>query len=161
VAIAVCDALHFPSANSIGVDVMKIRIPARETFLSFVQTVSDQLTAREYDLLFNGVTEYEGSRRFFWMWTMKEAYTKALGIGLGFDFKRVEYIVSQEEVFVDGKILKGWIFRKFEIIDKDDLYLGVVAHNVGGEQPASIFPVQPNADWLTQIEAAGFAEEML
>ncbi|KAL0949571.1 hypothetical protein HGRIS_009620 [Hohenbuehelia grisea] len=160
IAIAVCEGVHHPPAYSIGIDVMKIRVPGRDTFASFVHTVSDQLTAREYRLIFDA-TQEEGLRRFFWMWTMKEAYTKALGIGLGFDFKRVEYDVPEEVIRVDGEVPKGWEFRKFEIMDNEDLYQGVVAQYVGGEEPATISPVQLGNDWVVRYDAASFAEEAI
>lgn len=33
-----------PPAFTIGVDVMKVRIPGRETFAAFVETVGDQVS---------------------------------------------------------------------------------------------------------------------
>jgi 4'-phosphopantetheinyl transferase len=35
---------HNPPAFTIGVDVMKVRIPGRETFAAFVETVGDQVS---------------------------------------------------------------------------------------------------------------------
>ena len=37
---------------------------------------------------------------------MKEAYTKALGLGVGFEFNRIEYDVHQETVRIDGALAR-------------------------------------------------------
>lgn len=67
---------------------------------------------------------------------MKEAYTKALGWGLGFDFKRIEYNVAQNSVVVDGGPTCGWEFLLFTMESKDssDVYQGAVASWIGGER---------------------------
>lgn len=41
--MAFAPGIHGAPAFSIGVDVMKVRVPGRESFLSFVQTVGDQV----------------------------------------------------------------------------------------------------------------------
>lgn len=66
------------------------------------------------------------------MWTLKEAYTKALGIGLGFDFRRIQYDVVHELISVDGEPARGWQFRKFEVGHSGHKYVGVAARFVGG-----------------------------
>ncbi|KAG2370028.1 hypothetical protein BDR07DRAFT_1347153 [Suillus spraguei] len=121
-----------PPAFSIGVDVMKLKIPPRTTFTEFVDIVDSQLTTREKNLILADVAEEEAIRRFYWIWTLKEAYTKALGIGLGFDFRRIEYDVVEEKVTVDGEPAKGWQFLRFELPQCGHNYVGFAAKFIGG-----------------------------
>jgi 4'-phosphopantetheinyl transferase len=116
------------------------------------------MTVLELRTLFEGVSEHDGLRRFFWIWTLKEAYTKALGLGLGFDFRRIEYNIPENIVKVDGAIPKGWQFCKFELLDDLDLYQGVVAEFVGGDEAAAI--LQPSSEWLTTFKADAFLQEV-
>jgi 4'-phosphopantetheinyl transferase len=112
---------------------MKVELPQRDPFPQFVKMFSDQLTAVETHAVLS-VPEDEGLRRFFWIWTMKEAYTKALGLGMGFDFKRIEYDVAKNILTVDGSIPKGWQLVKFEIDHGMDVYQGVTANFIGGNE---------------------------
>lgn len=117
------------------------------------------MTALELRTLLEGVSEYDALRRFFWIWTLKEAYTKALGLGLGFDFRRIEYNVPENVVKIDGAIPKGWQFSKFELLDNLDLYQGVVAEFVGGDEIASI--LQLPAEWLMTFKADAFVQGII
>jgi len=136
---------------------MKVRIPGRESFASFVEIVGDQLTQTERHSLNIEVPPSEQLERFFWMWTLKEAYTKALGLGLGFDFRRVEFDVVNRSVRVDGQIPQGWRFSMFVIEDGEDLYQGVVAEQLGGTSTEVVNEsMKPN--WLTIHDAVPFAE---
>ena len=50
IAMAIAPGLHRPPAFSIGIDVMKLRVPGRETFRSFVDAVGDQVST-EFSIL--------------------------------------------------------------------------------------------------------------
>jgi 4'-phosphopantetheinyl transferase len=120
-----------------------------------------QLTPLEHRCLFKaGISHDEGLRRFFWVWTLKEAYTKALGLGLGFDFRRVEFDVEENVVRVDGEIPAGWRFSKFILNDGEDLYEGVVAEYLGGEQ-LEVIPESASHPWLVSHQAVPFVEKAI
>lgn len=92
----------------------------------------------------------EALKSFYQIWTLKEAYTKALGLGLGFDFARIECInhssssgVSDasgggkkvDGTFrVDGKVPRGWEVDLFEVeVAGSGTYVGVAARCTGGD----------------------------
>lgn len=53
-------------------------------------------------------------------------------MGLGFDFQRVQYDVLEDVVSVDGEQARGWQFRKFEVAQSGNKYVGVAARFIGG-----------------------------
>ncbi|XP_078435132.1 uncharacterized protein LOC144706106 isoform X2 [Wolffia australiana] len=61
------------------------------------------------------------SREFCRYWSLKEAYVKALGIGLGFKFNRLEFHHSSWNdisLHVDGVESKNWEFGQFDLVEK-------------------------------------------
>ena len=118
------------------------------------------MTTSEYHGLFSGIPEAETLKRFFWIWTVKEAYTKALGLGLGFDFRRVEYDISENVLRVDKEIAIGWRFTKFVLTDENDLYQGVVAEYVGGTT-ITIIDEMSSRDCFSSWRAVPFVKTVL
>lgn len=118
------------------------------------------MTSLEHSLLKGMAPESERLKRFFWMWTLKEAYTKALGLGLGFDFKRIEFDVVERVVQVDGKVPEGWRFNMFVINDDEDQYQGVIAEYHEGIQTEVIMEAD-NMSWLKMYDAIPFIEDAI
>jgi 4'-phosphopantetheinyl transferase len=88
------------------------------------------------------------------MWTVKEAYTKALGLGMGFEFSRVEFDAVQRQIRIDGKAATGWKFILFTILDGDNPYEGVAAEFVGGDESEVQDEVAKDcSSWLTVVDA--------
>lgn len=72
----------------VGADVMALSLPRYETSIqSFVETMDMALTPTET----SWVLEQDSLKSLFTLWTYKEAYTKNLGKGLGFDFSLIEF----------------------------------------------------------------------
>ncbi|TFK56063.1 4'-phosphopantetheinyl transferase [Heliocybe sulcata] len=163
VVMAFAEGRCDPPAYRIGVDVMEVKLPPRDTFRGFVHTVGDQLTSLEHRLLLSpGIDPQEALRRFYLLWTMKEAYTKALGLGLGFEFRRVEYNVPDNVLTVDGVVPKGWEFVVFDLNQETTRYVGVAARLVGGEA-TQLTHYDPTTDgeWLSRFDASTFIEKAI
>jgi hypothetical protein len=88
----------------------------------------------------------------FQIWTVKEAYVKALGSGLGFDLCRLEYIPQTNNgLLVDGSPLTRWrldTFRFSGISSSDSEeqvqeYIGAVCYQLSEEElrPKSTPPI--------------------
>lgn len=155
IAIAFAPGQANPPAYSVGVDIMEVRMPRGETCASLAETFGEQLTALERRQL-RALTPTEVLRHFFWIWTTKEAYTKALGLGLGFDFNRVEVDVAAHTIRVDGAIPKGWRFIRFEVSSASGApYVGVAAELGLSDTPAVIDKVS-NDTPVVRYDATSF-----
>ena len=130
-----------------------------------------QLTAHERNMLQPAapLERIEALRRFYLIWTLKEAYTKALGLGMGFDFKRIEYDIHQETVRVDGVLAREWKFIRFEIPHRlhngrEDTYVGVAAlshqEQVRQDEDCRVEWRDPGP-WLECWDAVEFVERAL
>ncbi|KAG8903203.1 hypothetical protein FRB99_003615 [Tulasnella sp. 403] len=146
----------------VGIDVMKAEIPSGESVKSFAAILSEQLTSRERLYLASHLHEARAATDIlFKYWTIKEAYTKALGSGLGFDFQRVEYLMTSQSpdgdrVIVDGEVLLGWEFRGFTWRDKGNTYIGMAAKRGEGDGTTISWALldeegDTTTEWLEQI----------
>jgi hypothetical protein len=63
----------------------------------------------------------QATRTLFQLWTLKEAYVKAIGSGVGFDMARIEYNFDSAVLNVDGSPLDGWLIRSFFLTGTDGL----------------------------------------
>ncbi len=68
----------------------------------------------ESEYIFSGKTEEEKKERFFRIWTLKEAYVKAVGKGLRIPLKSVEFSVSEEDGdFKVSSNRRAWRYESF------------------------------------------------
>lgn len=101
-----------PDRPVLGIDVMEIHLPRFETSVqTFVDTMDMTLTPRERSWILNtpsdvdanaislpagtarglSVSDHARLKRLLTLWTYKEAFTKARGLGLSFDFACIEF----------------------------------------------------------------------
>ncbi|KAF8633687.1 hypothetical protein AX15_001294 [Amanita polypyramis BW_CC] len=161
VVISFSPNAHNPPAYSLGIDVMKVHLPRRDTFATFIEAMTEVLTPLERRRVAGGRSDSENLRRFFWTWTMKEAYTKAVGLGLGFNFRRVEYDAEASTLRIDGKRALGWQFNKFTVQVCEDIYLGVVAQYVGGDELTIVEESTELPNYIEVYDAVSFIEHAL
>ena len=111
VGLDVMDALERPGGSS--------GRSAEEFFRSF----TDNFTAHEWSTIRAPGDDNGCFAQFYRHWSMKEAYIKAVGIGLGFDLKRAEfrYVPGSSDaratVSIDCKHHSGWSFVLTELMD--------------------------------------------
>lgn len=162
---------------------MLLQLPTRLSYDDFVETVSDQVRVLVGNigatrLMYAQLTTYERAilqpdeplerkealRRFYLIWTLKEAYTKALGLGLGFDFKRIEYDVPRDVVRIDNVVPAGWKFTRFDLQREADAYVGVVARYVDeSRNDSSQCDVEhrPIDGWIRTCDASDFLQSAI
>ena len=109
-------------------------------------------------------------QRLYLVWTLKEAYTKALGLGLGFDFKRIEVDVRANRISVDGTAPIGWEFTAFNLKSpsSENEYQVAVARFTGGaasegsdvwghvDVRGRVDAETDKPDWFVHYDADGF-----
>ncbi|KZT58743.1 4'-phosphopantetheinyl transferase [Calocera cornea HHB12733] len=95
----------------IGVDCMKLAIRTDETPRMFVEVISDQLTPGERDSLLGPMSDAQRIERAFIIWTIKEAFIKAIGEGMAFDLQQIDCRLDQGEVWMHGAPSPEWEFR--------------------------------------------------
>lgn len=108
------------NAPRVGTDVMALQLPKYEQDVrSFVETMDIALTASETRWVLEPLTCASGCgaetalHRLFTLWTYKEAYTKNLGMGLGFDFSRIQFdfaSASQPQLSIDAQVQTAYKF---------------------------------------------------
>lgn len=66
-----------------------------------------------------------GPQRFFTHWTLKEAYCKALGLGLSIDLRALRFEPGERvNLIAEGATLTGWTFETMQI---DEEHLAAIA----------------------------------
>eukprot|EP01039_Chlorochromonas_danica_P007459 gene7459-8246_t len=116
----------------IGLDIVDIttRPASPIPFSEYLEMFTDQLTKREQETLLGLSSEQEQYRLFFIYWSLKEAFVKAIGLGLGYDLQQVEFSVEigsqggNAKVKIAGEDRWDW---KFHTLFLDDRHVATVA----------------------------------
>jgi 4'-phosphopantetheinyl transferase len=116
------------------------------------------------------LSQPEALRIFYRMWTTKEAYTKALGLGLGYDFSRVECkfdermvaedvgALHEDIIRVDGAPPNGWEFCRFKLeIGVEDYELIAARAELGSDKACVFHDLETSHIW--RVEAGVFMNE--
>jgi len=100
---------------AVGVDVVDLEERPLEAMTSekYIGFFRQQLTDAEWQCLMAVEDEAKRFEVFYRIWGVKEAFVKALGIGLGFKLNRVECIMDRPDwkLVVDGIPRPEWKFR--------------------------------------------------
>eukprot|EP00981_Chlorochromonas_danica_P010007 scaffold2923_cov199-Ochromonas_danica.AAC.4 len=82
----------------IGLDIVDIttRPASPIPFSEYLEMFTDQLTKREQETLLGLSSEQEQYRLFFIYWSLKEAFVKAIGLGLGYDLQQAIFAIVDD-----------------------------------------------------------------
>lgn len=92
------------SGNECGADAEKIR-PYRPNVIKRAFSESEKA-------LIENAPESERDLLFFRLWTLKESYVKALGIGVSYPMKTAEFSFDGDEIVTN---IKGYGFKQYVI----------------------------------------------
>jgi 4'-phosphopantetheinyl transferase len=146
----------------VGVDVMQLseRPRRREQDPSsehFFRAFTDHFTPLEWQYIHRASNDDARFHAFYRLWSLKEAYIKAIGIGLGFELLRAEFTsidASETEwsMRLDGVRASGWTFRSVHVQGSTNrephvisIALGPVAA-IWNANTSSIFPLDQAQD---------------
>ncbi|KAL2633491.1 hypothetical protein R1flu_004970 [Riccia fluitans] len=86
----------------VGVDVMNHEMVRKEEPATFFKAFQNCFTKLEWDMLWSaGPAPGPLYEQFYRLWCLKEAYIKAVGIGLGFDLLRAEFFYPTGDIWSD------------------------------------------------------------
>jgi 4'-phosphopantetheinyl transferase len=144
-ADGVASFLHTVGETTVSVcdpPISPLTLSSPRSYLCHACSLALKLTGAEKRLVSSDVPENVALDRFYLIWTIKEAYTKAIGLGLGFDPSRIEYDISVNTVAVDGVIASDWCFETSQVTVDGEAYRVTVAQFVGnGHGTGTVVPL--------------------
>lgn len=132
----------------VGVDVTRMVYEGGKPVPQFFELMTRQFSPREWKAIREPSTETDRVRRFYRHWALKESYVKALGVGIGFDLRRLcfglkselnlDAIVTDTTLDVDRSPVTNWTFEESLL---DDEHCVAVALGMGMcvRRPAQLF----------------------
>jgi 4'-phosphopantetheinyl transferase len=115
--------------NIIGVDVE--RITKRNSLYDFLKYLQDCFTDYEWFQItetsnWQNCDDYEEEKqkgilnRFYINWTLKESFIKAIGKGLNYELKKLEFRINGDDtkLYIDNEEEKAWNFYYYFIDDE-------------------------------------------
>jgi len=99
---------------NVGFGMKKLAVePADATVAAYVESLAHKITPHEQSLMSAEPNEDAILRRLTILLAMKQAYIRAIGQPLGFDWSRLEFDVPNRSARGDDLPLSGWEFRVF------------------------------------------------
>jgi len=100
---------------NIGLGMKQLAVePRGATVAAYAESHAHKLTQLERNLVGSDQTNEVVLRRLCIILALKQAYIKAIGQPLGFDWSRLEFNIPSETALGDGVPLQGWEFRVFK-----------------------------------------------
>ncbi|KAF1327789.1 L-aminoadipate-semialdehyde dehydrogenase-phosphopantetheinyl, partial [Globisporangium splendens] len=136
----------------VGVDVVQVseRPNAKTTSIDdFFRAFESYFNTSEWNYIRCSSDVNEQYERFYRLWSLKEAYIKAVGIGLGFSLLRAEFFFNERDarwqLRLDGEIARAW---RFDSTFVDATHIVSVAYGprdaMWKPETSSIFPSSLN-----------------
>ncbi|XP_031484419.1 uncharacterized protein LOC116253614 isoform X4 [Nymphaea colorata] len=75
----------------VGVDVVSLEVPKKENAVEFIKHFSSYFATSEWNNIISSGTSIDILVEFHRYWCLKEAFTKAIGVGLGYSIGRLEF----------------------------------------------------------------------
>uniref|UniRef100_A0A7H0ZVK3 holo-[acyl-carrier-protein] synthase n=2 Tax=unclassified Aurantiochytrium TaxID=1547518 RepID=A0A7H0ZVK3_9STRA len=131
----------------IGVDVVKYEHPRGSRSLEdFFTTMSKSFTPEEWAYIRNGdetgdLLGDEHLKRFYKEWSLKEAYIKAIGVGIGFGLQRASFEPREDDtaqLVLDGKVNEEFTFQITHLDENHCAAVALEASNDTTEEPVKI-----------------------
>ncbi|KAI0741620.1 hypothetical protein C8Q80DRAFT_1221604 [Daedaleopsis nitida] len=96
---------------NIGVGIKEIVSPPNMSANDFAISLYHKLTPLEQSFIAPDLGEEVVMRRLCVLLALKQAYIKAIGQPMGFDWSRLEFNIPAKTATGDGRPLSGWEFR--------------------------------------------------
>uniref|UniRef100_A0A0D9XNT8 Uncharacterized protein n=1 Tax=Leersia perrieri TaxID=77586 RepID=A0A0D9XNT8_9ORYZ len=111
----------------VGLDIASISKPQGETMLEFIKNFTSNLTEHEWNCIVSSGCHDEMLTEFYRYWCLKEAFVKAIGAGVGFGLRRLEFHHknwTNISLCIDGEEARKWRFWLCKI---DEMHLASIA----------------------------------
>ncbi|KAJ0395815.1 hypothetical protein P43SY_007441 [Pythium insidiosum] len=164
-------AIAAHATRLVGVDVMQLLERPRgarpqDDPSTFFQAFRSHFTPREWRWIERSAEPAAQFHAFYRLWSLKESYIKAIGVGLGFELLRAEFSPRQSrddawELCLDGHSATHWQFRS-SVVDQAAEDGGHVISVALGPMDEIWSPstssIVPHADLAALRESTGASE---